>query len=161
MHPNADVLQRLFFGLNQHDHEVMAGCYQEKATFKDIAFELKGKKQIHAMWHLICEPPGHSADIRAMFQIIHADEDRGWVNVVDEYTFGPYRNKVINVIDSHFRFGDGLIKSQIDFCDSRSWAAMAIGGLSGFLAGEFRFLRSRSAGALLREFVRKHPQYLP
>jgi SnoaL-like domain len=158
MHPNSEVLQRLFSGLNRHDHEAMAACYQKNATFRDIAFWLKGKNQIHAMWHLICAPPEHPADIKAMFQIIHADEHSGWVNLVDEYTFGPNRNKVINVIDSHFGFRDGLIESQNDFCDSRSWAAMAIGGLSGFLAGEFRFLRSRNAAALLREFVRKHPQ---
>jgi len=161
MHPNEDVLRRLFSSLNQHDHESMAACYLEKATFKDIAFDLTGKKQIHAMWHLICEPPGQPADISVMFQVIHADEHAGWVNLVDAYTFGPNRNRVINVIDSHFGFENGFIRSQIDICDSRSWAAMAIGGLKGFLAGEFRFLRSRNAGALLREFVRSHPQYLP
>jgi SnoaL-like domain len=160
MHQNAEVLQQLFSGLNRHDHEAMASCYQETATFTDIAFQLKGKKQIHAMWHLICEP-GWPADIKAMFHIVHADEHVGWVNLVDEYTFGPNRKPVTNVIDSHFRFADNLIASQHDFCDSRSWAAMAVGGLSGFLAGEFRFLRSRNAAALLRKFVKKHPQYLP
>ena len=161
MHPNAEILQQLFSGLNQHDHEAMAACYQQNATFTDIAFQLQGKKQIQAMWHMICEPEGRPADIRAMFHIIHADDHAGWVNLIDEYTFGPRRNRVTNVIDSHFCFAGGLIVSQNDFCDSRSWATMAIGGFSGFLAGEFRFLRSRKAAGLLREFTRTHPQYLP
>jgi len=28
----------------------MASCYDDDATFKDIAFEISGKKRIHAMW---------------------------------------------------------------------------------------------------------------
>ena len=31
------------------DHAGMAECYHEQATFEDIAFQLSGKKQIHAM----------------------------------------------------------------------------------------------------------------
>ena len=43
MHPNADVLNRLFAALNRHDHTAMADCYDEHATFTDIAFEIDGR----------------------------------------------------------------------------------------------------------------------
>ena len=64
------------------DHEAMASCYHSSATFEDIAFDLRGVRQIHAMWHMICE-----RDIRVTFEVLDADEHNGRVNVVDDYTF--------------------------------------------------------------------------
>jgi uncharacterized protein len=92
---------------------------------------LHGKKKIHAMWHLICE-----RDIRAPFDIIEVDGDTGRVSLVDDYTFSSTGRKVHNVIESHFRFCDGMIMTQEDFCDARAWAKMALGGIKGFLAGK-------------------------
>jgi len=86
MHPNATLIQRLFSSLNEHDHEGMAACYHLQAKFKDIAFDLNGKKEIHAMWHMICQPDAHTSDICVMFNVVHADDRRGWVNLVDDYT---------------------------------------------------------------------------
>ena len=159
MHPNAVLLQRLFSSLNQHDHEAMAACYHSQATFTDIAFDLRGKQQIQAMWHMICQPGDHTSDIRAMFNVIYADDQRGWVNLVDDYTFSSTGRKVTNVIDSHFCFEDGLIAKQLDFCDPRAWASMALGGLSGFFAAQFRFLRSFKARQMLNKFVHEHSDY--
>ena len=159
MHPNALLLERLFFSLNQHDHEAMAACYHSQATFTDIAFNLHGRHQIHAMWHMICKPGDHTSDICAMFNVIHANDQRGWVNLVDDYTFSSTGRRVTNVIDSHFRFKDGLVAEQHDFCDARTWASMAVGGLSGFLAAEFHSLRSFKARQMLNKFVEKHSEY--
>jgi hypothetical protein len=161
MHNNVILLQRLFSGLNEHDHRSMAACYDLEATFTDIAFNLHGKEQIHAMWHMICQPDDHTSDIRAMFQVIHADDLRGWVNLIDEYNFSPTGRPVINVIDSHFTFKGGLIVKQHDFCDPRAWAAMALGGVSGFLAAQCHFLRSLKARQMLHKFVDRHPEYQP
>jgi head-tail adaptor len=83
MHPNAERLQRLFTALDQHDHVTMAACYHPSATFQDIAFDLRGQKEIHAMWHMICE-----TDIRTTFRVLQADEQRGHVQLVDVYTWG-------------------------------------------------------------------------
>ena len=159
MHPNAVLLQRLFSSLNQHDHKTMAACYHSQATFTDIAFDLRGRQQIHAMWHMICQPGDHTSDIQAMFNVIHADDQRGWVNLVDDYTFSPTGRKVTNVIDSHFCFEDGLVAKQHDFCDPRAWASMAVGSLSGLLAGQFHFLRSFKARQMLDKFVESHSEY--
>jgi len=153
---NERVLHELFTSLNEHDHEGMAACYSSDARFRDIAFDLQGSKLIHAMWHMICE-----TDIRAAFQIVSADENNGRVSLIDDYTFGPPPSRAVhNIIDSHFAFRNGLIVRHLDYCDSRKWAAMAIGGIPGFLAGRFRFLRSYQATRLLRQFIKRHPGYL-
>jgi hypothetical protein len=152
---NAAVLERLFNGLNRHDHETMARCYHSEAIFKDIAFELRGQKQIHAMWHMICE-----RDIRVTFELINVDGDIGRAKVVDDYTFSSTGRRVHNVIESRFCFQNGVIIKHDDVCDARVWAAMALGDVSGFLAGRCRFLRSVKARAKLRAFIAIHPEYL-
>jgi ketosteroid isomerase-like protein len=154
MNPNAVLLQRLFTSLDQHDHAAMADCYHREATFRDIAFDLSGKKEIHAMWHMICE-----GDIRTKFAIVDANNSSGRVNVVDDYTFTATGRKVHNIIDSRFQFRDGVIVKHEDFCDARQWAAMAVGGVGGFLAGRFRILRERKARKKLDAFRQQHPEY--
>src|SRR3954462_407066 len=124
MHPNAALLDRLFTALDRHDHATMTACYHLDATFRDIAFDLHGRKEIHAMWHMICE-----GDIRATFDVVHADDNTAEVNLIDDYTFSSTGRKVHNVIQSRFQFQDGVIIEHHDFCDPRAWAAMALGGV--------------------------------
>ena len=160
MHPNEALLHRLFNALNQHEHRTMASCYHSDATFRDIAFKLRDRKEIHSMWHMICE-----GDIRATFEVVHANDQEGRVKLVDTYTFGATREPpkpgrpVRNVVDSRFLFQDGLIVQHRDFCDAREWARMALGGSIGFLAGRIRFLRSFKARKKLKGFVGQHPEY--
>jgi ketosteroid isomerase-like protein len=160
MHPNEALLHRLFTALDRHDHSTMASCYHSEATFRDIAFNLPEKRQIHSMWHMICE-----GDIRATFEVVAANDQEGHVKLVDTYTFGATKEPpkagrpVRNVIDSRFLFRDGLIAQHHDFCDSREWARMALGGTIGFLAGRIRLLRSWKAGLKIGAFVDKHPEY--
>lgn len=161
MHANAQLLQRLFTSLNQHDHEGMAACYHLEATFTDIAFDLRGRRQIHAMWAMTCQP---EVDIKATFNVVHADDLTGQVSLVDDYTFrstghSSTAHPVHNAIDSRFRFKDGLVIEQRDVCDPHAWAALAIGGVRGFLAGRFRILRSFTARQMLQEFINKHAEY--
>ena len=66
MHANAALLHRLFTALDHNDHPTMASCYHSAARFRDIAFDLRGRKQIHSMWHMIC-----AGDIRATFEVVH------------------------------------------------------------------------------------------
>jgi len=158
-HANALLLQRLFTSLNQHDHEAMAACYHLEATFTDIAFDLRGRKQVHAMWHMICQPEDRLSDIKASFNIVHADDHAGKVSLVDDYTFSSTGRRVHNAIDSSFRFENGLVIEQRDVCDAGAWAAMALGGLSGFLAGRFRIVRSFKARQMLQKFINQHAEY--
>jgi hypothetical protein len=153
MHTNVLLLQRLFTALDDHDHGAMAACYSPSATFSDIAFTLKGRGQIHEMWQMICE----NTDIRATFEVLHADAVEGRVALVDHYTYTDTARTVRNVIDSRFRFQDGVIVQHDDHCDPRAWAGMAFPtGVRGFLAGRFRIVRSFAARRKLEAFRRQH-----
>jgi uncharacterized protein len=154
MHAHSEVLTRLFTALDRHDHEAMAACYAENASFRDIAFKLEGRTRIHAMWHMICD-----GDIKTTFKIDEVDDRTAFVTVVDDYTFRAKGRKVHNVIQSRFRFRDGSIVEQQDSCDSRKWASMAIGGVGGFLAGRISLLRGAKARRTLDTFIETHPQY--
>jgi ketosteroid isomerase-like protein len=154
MHPHTEVLTRLFTALDRHDHDAMAACYATDASFQDIAFTLKGRTRIHAMWHMICD-----GDIKTTFKIDEVDDRSAFVSVVDEYTFRANGRKVRNIIQSRFRFRHGSIVEQHDSCDSRKWASMAIGGVGGFLAGRISLLRGAKARRTLDTFIETHPQY--
>jgi ketosteroid isomerase-like protein len=155
MHANELLLRRLFTALDHHDHPTMADCYDPTASFRDIAFDLKGKARIHSMWQMI----GQNTDIRATFEVLHADEQEGRVALIDHYTFTDTQLKVRNIIDSRFRFKNGLIVEHRDYCDARAWAQMAFhGGLRGFLAGNLRFVRSLAARRKLKAFLRTHAE---
>jgi hypothetical protein len=161
VHANRILLSRLFTALGEHDHATMASCYHVDAHFRDIAFDLEGRMQIHSMWHMIC-----SGDIEVDFEIVEADKLGGHARLVDTYTFGASQKppkpgrRVRNAIESRFQFEDGLILRHDDDCDPKAWARSALGrGIAGFLAGRIRFLRSRKARALLAAFVDSHPEY--
>ena len=160
-HPNAMLIARLFAALDEHDAEAMATCYRtDKVTFHDIAFDIHEKPRLYGMWRMICE--GESG-IRVSVKSIEADDLRGEARIVDRYQFGKDTKKgkagrpIVNEITSRFCFHDGLIEEQTDFCDARTWAEQAIGGLGGWLAGRLRFLRSFTANRKLGRFLREHP----
>ena len=148
MHTHEELLQRLFQLLNDHDHKGMAACYHEQATFRDIAFTLNGRKQIHAMWDMICSPTkedGLVSDIVVTVEELTAIDSTGRAVVVDDYTFRDTGKPVHNSIVSTFEFRDGLIFSQNDECDAADWAKKAFGGFSGFIAGHVGFIRRGKA----------------
>jgi len=148
MHPHSKLLEQLYGSLNRRDPEPMAACYHPAATFRDIAFDLRGKDQICAMWRMIC-----SGDISATFEIVRANDNEGLVKLVDEYTFKETGRRVRNRIESRFRFQDGLIIQHVDSCDARAWASAALGGIPGFLAGRLRWLRAWKARAKFSPFL--------
>jgi ketosteroid isomerase-like protein len=148
-HANALLLRRLFTALQDRNHERMADCYAPSATFHDIAFDLRDRQEIHAMWHMICD----TTSVTVTIQGIEADEREGVARVVDSYTFSETGNPVVNPIESHFRFENGRILEHRDDCDERSWARQAIGGPAGWLAGRVRPLRAWKAARKLRPYL--------
>jgi len=146
-------VEQLYNSLNRHDYRAMTNCYHQEAGFRDIAFDLKGRDEICTMWQMIC-----SGDIHLTFEIVSADESSAVAKLVDEYTFTDTGKRVRNPIESRFRFRDGLIIEHHDFCDPRAWAAAAVGGIGGFLAGRLRLVRAWKARAKLRRFIRANAQ---
>ncbi len=160
MHEHELVVRRLYDALSRHDHATMAACYAEEATFRDIAFALRGKTAIHAMWHMICQ-----GDIRPVLITVEADQVTGRATLVDHYTFGAQKDPckagrpVRNEVESRFAFREGLIVEHHDCCDPWRWAAQALGVPLGFVAGRVRFLRSKKAKDKLEAFVSRHPEH--
>ena len=150
MHPNGLLLRRLFTALDVHDHPTMAECYAPAASFRDIAFDLKGKPQIHAMWQMICDAVTSARPSRWSTPTMSKAASPSSITTRSARP----KFKVRNVIDARFRFENGLIVQHHDQCDAKAWAAMAFhGGVRGFLAGRFRFVRSRAAQAKLKAFM--------
>ena len=154
MHANALLLQRLFQCLDQHDHAGMAACYDSDAVFEDIAFSLRGRKRIHAMWHMIA-----GTDLRAVFSNVQADDRVGAVDLVDTYTFRDTGRQVQNKIRSHFRFENGLIVEHRDTCDALRWGMQALGPVKGMLSWIIPRSRRAKAAAKLEQFIAAHPEY--
>lgn len=154
MHPNFELLRLLFARLNEHDHAGIVKCYDEDALFSDIAFNLRGRKQIHAMWHMICE-----GDIKATVLDVSADDENATAHVVDVYTFRETGRRVRNEIEGRFRIRKGRIVEHRDRCDPRDWARQAFGGLKGEIIGRVGPARRRGAWKKLHKFIAEHPEY--
>jgi ketosteroid isomerase-like protein len=137
MHPNEQLLTKLFQCLNSHDHKGMSECYHDDATFRDIAFTLNGKRQIHAMWDMACSDnaAGVKSDITATVKELSANDTTGRVVAIFDYTFRDTNRKVHNPIESTFEFRSGKIIKQTDNCNAASWASQAFGGFKGMIAG--------------------------
>ena len=154
MHAHEALLQKLYSCLKRKDHAGMAECYHPDAEFQDIAFTLKGRKSIHAMWHMIS-----TTDLRAEFKVQHADERSGTVNLVDDYTFKDTGRPVHNVIQSEFQFRDGLIIRHHDKCNALKWGIQALGPVKGVLSWLVPSSRRAKAKEKLDAFIRTHPEY--
>lgn len=157
MHPHAALLEKLYGSLNGKDDQSiksMASCYHPDATFQDIAFRLRGKKQIQAMWHLISE-----TDLRASFKVLRADDEAGTVALTDDYTFRDTGRPVHNVIRSQFRFRDGLIVEHRDSCSALKWGIQALGPVKGVLSWLIPATRRAKAKTKLDKFIVDHPEY--
>jgi hypothetical protein len=149
-HANALLLRRLFASLAASDHQAMTDCYAASATFHDIAFDLRDRREIEAMWRMICT----KSPVKVTIEHIEADDRAGRARIVDDYTFSDTNAPVINRIESRFRFEDGRIVEHRDECDERAWAEQAFGpGPKGWLVGRFRPLRAWKAKRKLRPYL--------
>ncbi len=113
----ARLLERFFAAVQRRDHQAVAACYDEGATFEDIAFALSGRRRIHAMWHMIAR-----SDMRLTYAIEHAGAGEGVARWTAEYTFrdrdGSPGRHVRNEVRSTFTIADVQILRQVDRCDA-------------------------------------------
>ena len=161
MHPNEQLLQRLYTCLAARDDDGMAECYADDATFHDIAFDLEGKHRIHAMWDMVCS----AERFTATFTVLDADDSRGAAEVVDHYVYHDKSDRsdigrpVDNAIRSEFEFKDGLITWHKDKCDARKWGWQALGPVKGTLTWLFPALLKKKAKKKLDAFIDEHRVY--
>ena len=154
MHENARLLETFYRSLQGDDHRAVAACYHPAAAFEDIAFDLRDKKMIHAMWHMITE-----ADLRLTYTIESADDRHGTACWTAKYTFKDTGRKVHNELRSTFVFEDGLIIRQRDECNPWRWGMQALGPVRGALSALFPSKRREQAMRKLQAFIDRHPEY--
>jgi hypothetical protein len=132
----------------------MAVCYADDATFKDIAFDLKGRREIHAMWRMVCS----NRDLRVhSVEIVRAIDGEGTANWKADYTFGDDHRPVHNELRSEFTIRDGRIIAQHDHSDALKWGMQALGPVKGLIAWLRPSMRQKVARDKLEKFKKENP----
>ncbi|MEO6097048.1 MAG: nuclear transport factor 2 family protein [Fibrobacteria bacterium] len=151
------LLETYYACLGNRDFRGMAACHHPDIKFKDPIFNLGGKS-VAAMWHMLCES---GQDMKVEASGIRAENGRGRARWVAVYTFSATGRKVVNVIDSSFRFQVGKIIEERDEFDFWKWSRQAM-GLTGWIFGWMpRLLQTVQAKANgnLERFIGRHPEY--
>ncbi len=138
---NATLVRTFYDALARRDLDAMERCYHPDVTFGDPIFqELEGRARIMGMWRLLTERnTGLDVSLRKVAAGPH-EVTTGWTAA---YTFTATGRKVVNRIDSLFRFEGGLIVRQHDEFDFRHWSKMALGRPAGLVVGWTPALRAR------------------
>jgi limonene-1,2-epoxide hydrolase len=167
MHSNADVIRRLYTAIDNADPDAIMACYADDpaddAYFEDIAFQRRGRKEIHQMWRMVCHAKPNVKILSAT-----ADDQKGSGSWEADYMFGktesatntdanPGRH-VINIIASTFTFRDGRIVRHSDHCDAMAWARQAFPFPLSVAMGLIGPLRRGGAALKLNKFLRAHPR---
>lgn len=137
MHENEEVIHRLYMSLQQLDAEGMLACYHEEAAFRDPVFILKTKKEISAMWTMLC---AGARDFALTFEQVRADDETGSAKLEATYQFSQTNRKVLNKINARFRFKEGLIIEHVDSFNFWKWSRQSL-GLPGYLLGWSSYLK--------------------
>jgi ketosteroid isomerase-like protein len=131
MHPNEELITRFYSAFAAGDHETMAACYSDEATFSDPVFPRLDAEQARAMWRMFCTGGN---EIQVSFGDVEADERRGGASWSATYAFPKTGRRVDNEISAEFEFAEGKIVRHRDRFDLYRWTRMALGPL-GLLLG--------------------------
>jgi hypothetical protein len=149
---NEATIRKLYEGLDRHDGEAMASCYAADAGFSDPAFPDLHGSQPGDMWRMLT---ARATDLGCELVEAKADDQAGSATWIATYTFGDTGRRVVNRVQSAFRFDDaGLIAEQHDEFPFWKWSRQAL-GLPGMLLGWTPLLRSKvqaNAAAQLARF---------
>ena len=130
-HPNADLITRFYSAFQKRDGEGMAACYAPNIRFSDPVFPGLTGERAKDMWRMLC---GRNSGLTLEFSNVTADDAHGSAHWEARYVFGPNKRKVLNIIDAHFHFGNGLITEHTDTFSFWRWSRQAIGP-AGLLLG--------------------------
>jgi ketosteroid isomerase-like protein len=151
------LLETYYACFARKDHRGMAACFHPAVNFRDPIFKLQGKR-VAAMWHMLCES---GKDMRVEASGIEVENGKGRARWVATYTFSATGRKVVNVIDSRFKFRDGKIVDEWDEFNFWKWSRQAL-GLSGWVLGWMPRLQQtiqQRAKGNFEKFLAAHPEY--
>lgn len=139
MNEHEALILRFYMAFQRLDADSMMACYHEEAIFRDPVFVLKSKKDIEAMWKMLCS---RAKEFELVFEQVKADEEIGSAHWEASYLFSQTNRKVLNKIDARFHFKDGLIVEHIDSFSFWKWSQQAL-GLPGYILGWSSFLQKK------------------
>jgi ketosteroid isomerase-like protein len=150
---NTLLIERFYAAFGAGDGEAMAACYAPVAHFADPVFpDLRGSEP-GEMWRMLTSAPG---DVRIELVEHEADENTGTAHWRAHYTFSQTGRPVVNDVQAHFRFENGLIADHQDDFGFYRWSRQALGAV-GVLLGWTPLVRSkvrRMAAGRLEQFSR-------
>jgi ketosteroid isomerase-like protein len=139
MTPDEETVRRLYESVKRGDAAAAAECYCDDASYRDIAFDLKGKPDIAAMWRLVC-----SRGVKVEYGNIRTEGSEVKGHWVFDYRFHD-TNPVNNPMDSNFTFRDGKILVHHDRASRWNWARQALGIPKGALVTVLPFILRQEA----------------
>lgn len=149
---NEATIIEFFRAFDERNASGMVACYHARATFEDPVFDRLTRVELETMWRMLCE---RGKDLKVTLDQRSADATTGSATWTAVYTFGGTGRLVRNVVQSRFRFLDGLIVEQRDTFDLWRWTRMAL-GLPGALLGWTPLLQNsvrRKARASLTRYA--------
>jgi len=153
---NDQLLQDFYAAFAARDGDRMAASYAPAATFSDPVFVGLHGAEPGAMWRMLT---AQATDLKVELLDRSTRDDRGAATWRATYTFSQTGRRVVNLVDSSFRFDNGLIAEQRDEFDFWRWARQALGPL-GLCLGWSPLVRGtvrRRARASLDRFLASHP----
>jgi ketosteroid isomerase-like protein len=139
MTPDEETVRKLYESVKRGDAAAAAECYCDDASYRDIAFDLRGKPDIAAMWRLVC-----SRGVEVEYCDIRTEGSEVKGRWVFNYRFHG-TNPVNNPMDSTFIFRDGKILVHHDHASRWNWARQALGIPKGALVTVLPFILRKEA----------------
>lgn len=128
---NQELITRFYTAFTERDGDKMAACYTSDAHFSDPVFTDLIGAEPGAMWRMLTS---RAEDLEVELVGHTASEDSGTAHWIATYTFTQAGRQVVNDVQAHFRFRDGLIADHMDDFNFYKWSKQALGA-PGLLLG--------------------------
>lgn len=146
-----ELLQKFYDSFSQRNAEGMNECYHQECQFQDPVFGYLFADKVKMMWSMLMS--NKDSDLKISYEIVEASETKGRVNWRAEYSYGPKKRKVVNLVQSEFTFKDSLIFKQKDTFNLWKWSSQALGFI-GYTLGWTSYLQNRIQTIVNRRLVK-------
>jgi ketosteroid isomerase-like protein len=154
MTANENTIKKFYTAFANSDSNTMCECYAPNIKFRDPVFGLLKGSAVGDMWNMLIEKS--KGNLKIEIEEIKADDYLGSAQWTATYNFSKTNKKVVNVIQAHFHFKDGVIIKHHDHFELWKWTRQAF-GLSGFLFGWTGFMQQRIQDKALLS-LKKHQE---
>lgn len=149
---NKATIEGFYAAFAARDGAKMAACYAPDAHFSDPVFTNLVGAEPGAMWSMLTS---RAEDLNVELVEHTAFDDAGTAHWIATYTFSQTGRQVVNNVQAHFRFKDGLIADHMDDFNFYKWSKQALGA-PGLLLGWTPIIHGavkKKARAGLDEFI--------